>query len=149
MFGLFRKSKYTEYMFVGELGELQKELTELALRIGKENYGTRLDFSHNSVKKVEEILADIHRQYINTGNTEGLTGIALEFGAYIAAVVQKQTEYGELKRDHPQIGKNTFPFYWGDEVIFTYGWCEKRILDGAGDNVWSKYRSLVLEKIRN
>ena len=134
-------------MFVGELGELQKELAELALRIGKENYNIKLDYSHDSIKKVESILSDIHKEYVNSGETEGLTGIALEFGSYIAAVVQKHTQKGEMKRDHPEIGENTFPFYWNEEVLFTYGWCEKRILDGPGDDVWSKYRVLVLEKI--
>lgn len=105
-----------------------------------------MNFSHDSVKKVEDILSNIHQEYVNTGNTEGLTGIALEFGSYIAAVIQKHTKSGELKRHHPEIGQNSFPFYWEDGVLFTYGWCEKRIFDGPGDNVWSKYRTLVLEK---
>lgn len=146
LFGI--KLAYADAMFIGELGELQKELTELALRIANENYGIKLNFSHSSINHVEKILADIHRQYKKTGETEGLTGIALEFGAYIAATIQKNTGAGELKRDHPDIGEGTFPFHWGEKTIFTYGWCEKRILDGEGNDVVSKYRVLVLDEIK-
>ena len=141
------KPQYTESMFVGEIGELQKELTELALRIAKEIYGINLDFTHKSIGKVEKILADIHKQYKETGNTDGLNGIALEFGSYIAATIQKNTNTGVLKRNDPDIGDDTYPFYWKDNTIFTYGWCDKRIFDGEADDVVSKYKVLVLEKI--
>ena len=139
---------YSDAMFVGEIGELQKELTELALRIAKENYGIKLNFTHSSINQVERILSDTHRRYKETGETEGLTGIALEFGSYIAATIQKNTGIGELKKDHPDIGEGTFPFHWGENTIFTYGWCEKRILDGEGDDINSKYKILVLDEIK-
>lgn len=142
------KPKYTDAMFVGEIGKLQKELTEYALQIAKESYGISLDFSHKSIDKVESILSDIHRDYAKTGETEGLNGIALEFGFYIAATIQKMTNTGRLEREHPDIGEDTFPFYWNRKTIFTYGWCEKRIFDGEGDNVSSKYKVLVLDEIQ-
>lgn len=144
---LKKKPQYTEEMFVGEIGDLQKELTELALQIAKENYSIILDFSHESISDVENILSDIHAQYEQTGDTEGLNGIALEFGFYIAATIQKNTQSGVLEKDHPEIGENTFPFFWNENATFTYGWCEKRIFDGPGDNVLSKYKVLVLEHL--
>jgi len=143
------KPLYTDSMFIGEFGALQKELTELALRIANEIYGINLDFSHKSINKVEIILADTHKKYKETGNTDGLNGIALEFGSYIAATIQKNTNTGELKRNDPSIGDETYPFYWRDNTIFTYGWCEKRIFDGEGDDVVSKYKVLVLDKIED
>jgi hypothetical protein len=146
--GLFgKKNEYTADMFAGELGDLQKELTELALQIANENYSIKLDFSHDSIQQVEDILTDIHEQYEKTGNTEGLNGIALEFGFYLAATIQKNTGSGHLERDHPDIGESVFPFYWNDKTIFTYGWFEKRIFDGPGDDVVSKYRVLVLDEL--
>ena len=145
---LFGKSpEYSEFMFVGPLGELQKNLTELALQIAKEQYSIDLDFSHSSISKVEFILADIHEEYKDTGETEGLKGIAMEFGFYIAATIQKNTQSGVLEKDHPQIGENTFPFYWNESAVFTYGWCENRIYDGVEDNVVSKYEALVLGQL--
>jgi len=141
------KPQYTDSMFIGEIGELQKELTELSLRIAKEIYGIKLDFTHESIKNVEKILDQTHKQYKETGNTDGLNGIALEFGSYIAATIQKNTKSGELKRNDPNIGDDTFPFYWRENTIFTYGWCEKRIFDGEGDDIISKYKVLVLDKI--
>lgn len=68
-----------------------------------------------------------------------MNGIALEFGSYIAATIQKNTNLGKFERNHPTFGKDTFPFYWKENVIFPYGWCEKRIFDGKGDDVFSKY----------
>ncbi len=137
----------TDAMFTGELGELQKELTELALGIAREFYDINLDFTHKSINDVENILADIHKQYKETGKTEGLNGIALEFGSYIAATIQKNTNAGELKRHHPTFGADSFPFYLQENIVFTYGWCEKRIFDGEGDDIVSKYKVLVLDKI--
>jgi len=134
-------------MFVGEFSDLQKELTELALRIAKEYYGIKLDFTHESINSVEKILANTHKQYKETGNAEGLNGIALEFGAYIAATIQKNTNTGVLKRNDPNVGDETFPFYWKGNTLFTYGWCEKRIFDGSGDDIVSKYKVLVLDQI--
>lgn len=142
-----KKPEYTDSMFVGEIGALQKQFTELAQQIAKEHYSINLDFSHDSIKGVEKILSNTHRQYKETGDEEGLTGIALEFGAYIAATIQKNTSEGHMERDHPEIGEATFPFYWNDKTIFTYGWCEKRIYDGSGDDVVSKYRVLVLDEL--
>jgi len=141
------KVQYTDSMFVGEIGEVQKELTELALRIAKDNYGIKLDFSHESIVNVEKILSDIHLQYKESNETDGLNGIALEFGSYIAATIQKNTDSGELQKDDPNVGEDTFPFYWRDNAVFTYGWCEKRIFDGEGDDVVSKYKVLVLDKL--
>ena len=145
---LFKKQVvYTDSMFVGEIGDLHRQLTELAVRIGKESYGVKLNFTHSSISQVERILDDIHQQYKKTGDTEGLTGIALEFGFYIAATIQKCTGTGVLKRDHPEFGENSFPFFWNESTLFTYGWCEKRILDGPGDDVISKYKVLVLDEL--
>ena len=133
-------------MFVGEFGDMQKKLAELALEIAKDNYAISLDFSHESIEQVENILADIHKEHKETGHEDGLNGVALEFGSYIAATIQKNTNIGRMERNHPDIGEDSFPFYWkGDEVMFPYGWCVKRIFDGPEDNVASKYRALVLD----
>ena len=50
-----------------------------------------------------------------------------------------------LLRDHPELGSGTFPFELGDTTIFPFAWCQKRIVDGAGDNVSKKYQILVME----
>ena len=129
----------------GPIADLQMELTELALRVAKESFKKKLDFSHDSIKEVESILAEFHREYEKTKSEDGLNGIALEFGAYIATTIQQNMHDGILERDHPEFGEAAFPFHYSGGTIFPYMWCVKRIFDGAGDNVWSKYKVLVLE----
>jgi hypothetical protein len=129
----------------GPIPDLQIELTQLALRVAEESFGKKLDFSHDSIKMVESILAEFHREYEKSKSEEGLNGIALEFGAYIATTIQRNTGEGVLERDHSEFGEAAFPFHYSGGTIFPYMWCVKRIFDGEGDNVWSKYRVLVLE----
>jgi hypothetical protein len=131
----------------GPISDLQVQLTDLALQIAK-SFRIKLDFSHDSVKNVERILGEIYREHVKTKKTDGLNGIALEFGAYIATTIQRNTGQGVLERDHPEFGKNTFPFQYAGGTIFPYQWCAKRILEGDADNVWSKYQVLVLEPLK-
>lgn len=129
----------------GPIADLQMELTALALRVAREGFSKKLDFSHESIKEVESILSEFHREYEKTKSEDGLNGIALEFGAYIATTIQRNSGEGVLERDHPEFGEAAFPFHYSGGTIFPYMWCVKRIFDGAGDNVWSKYQVLVLE----
>lgn len=129
----------------GPIADLQMQLTNLALQVAQESFGKTLDFSHDSIKVVESMLAEFHREYVKSKSEEGLNGIALEFGAYIATTIQRNTGAGVLERDHPEFGEATFPFHYSGGTIFPYMWCVKRIFDGEGDNVWSKYHVLVLE----
>ena len=129
----------------GPIADLQLELTGLALKVG-DAYGIKLDFSSASIRSVERILSAIHKEYRRTGMEDGLNGIALEFGAYIASTIQRQTGEGQLDRDHPDFGEASFPFRLRETTIFPYMWCIKRIFDGDGDNVWTKYQVCVLGK---
>jgi hypothetical protein len=135
-------------MFVGDVGDLQKELTELSLQLALEHYQISLDFSHASINDVENILSSLHEKYAADGDEEGLHGIGLEFGFYIAATIQKNTNSGQIEKDHPSIGENTFPFNWNGKSIFPCAWCENRIYDGSGDDVSVKYQTLVLNEIK-
>ena len=129
----------------GPIADLQMELTELALKVARE-FGRRLDFSSDSIRLVESILAALHEEFEKTQSEEGLNGIALEFGAYIATTIQRNTGDGVLERDHPEFGEASFPFHFAGGTIFPYGWCMKRIFDGPADDVWAKYQALVLEQ---
>jgi len=135
-------------MYTGEIGKLQKELTDLALQIALEHYQITLDFSHESINDVEAILSKLHDKYTADGDEEGIHGIGLEFGFYIAATIQKNTNSGEVAKDHPSIGENTFPFNWSGKSIFPCAWCENRIYDGPEDDVSVKYKALVLNEIK-
>ena len=128
-----------------ELATLRDQLAGHAVKIG-EAFGRRLDYSIKSVKLVEKILGEIHREYSRTKDDSGLSGIAIEFGAYLIKVLEQHFGRGTWERNHPEIGNNTFPYYWDGRTLFPYSWCEKRIFDGPGDNVWVKFNALVVKE---
>ena len=127
-----------------DINKLKKELIDLSLKVGI-HYGINLDFSIQSIKEVENILSKISLEYKKDKNDEGINGLALELSAYIIAVIEKNILIGKWERDSIELGKDTFPYDLGEEnIIFPYAWCLKRIYDGDGDNVWTKFNTLVL-----
>jgi hypothetical protein len=51
---------------------------------------------------------------------------------------------GSWAIDHEVAGPGSFPIRWGDHESFPIGWCGKRIINGEEDNVWFKFRALLL-----
>lgn len=131
-----------------EMARLRDESAPLAVRIADEGFGIRLDYSNESIAQVEVVLGHIHDEYRRTGNSEGLEGVALEFGAYIVAVIERNEGPGRWERDSPQMGKGTLPYYWRDRVLFPVIWCSKRIQDGPSENVAKKFDEIVMSQVR-
>ena len=127
-----------------DLNELQVKMSNLAIEIA-EIFNVHLDYSNRSIKKVEIVLSKIHNEFIKSKNSEGLNGVAIEFAFYIITVIEKNFEKGKAERNTEDFGENSFPFYWRDKTLFPYSWCQKRIFNGAEDNVWVKYKTLVLK----
>ncbi len=130
-----------------DLEQLKNQMSKLAERIASEGFSIDLDYSVESIKQVEHILGIIHDEYRNTRSEEGLQGIAFEFGAYIVKVIERHFEPAEWQKDHPSMGENLFPLYWRNSTIFPVGWCIKRIYDGQGDDVWTKFKLFVLDNV--
>jgi hypothetical protein len=133
----------------GPVADVQMKLSQLALEIAAEDHRSELDFSHESIKVVEVILAELHREYARTGDESGLHGVAMEFGAYIATTIQRTTGEGVLERADPRFPEALFPFRFSGGTIYPCDWCAKRLFDGEADDVWSKYSVLVLEPLKN
>jgi len=127
-----------------ELRKTQKKFNRDAIAIAN-TYNINLDFSNDSIQNVEVILSDLHNQFEQTKDDQGLRGIALIFAFYIISVIEKNFEGGIINRNHEVFGENSFPFVWKDSTLFPYAWCSKRIFDGPGDNVWIKYQQFILE----
>ena len=129
-----------------KINEFKKDLIDLALKVG-EYYKIKLDFSIDSVKRVEEILSYVNNDYKKNDKYEGINGLSLEFAAYIVEVIEKNIVVGEWKRDSREFGKETFPYDLGNgDIIFPYTWCLKRIYEGETEIIWFKFKSLVLDK---
>lgn len=104
-----------------------------------------LDYSNESIQNIEKILTLMHEDYRKTKNMEGLNGIILACAAYIVETIKKNTGVGSWYCDDSEFGKDTFPFEWKEgKVIYPVSWCEKRIFDGKGDDVWFKYKAIIL-----
>lgn len=125
--------------------DLRTYLVDQAINVGK-NFRIKLDFSDGSVAQVDNILRLMRKDFKKTGNEEGLRGIALEMAAYIIVVIENTGPVGRWERDHPEIGEWTFPYYWKHSTLFPYAWCQKRIFDGEQDDVWVKYKTLVIDQ---
>lgn len=132
-----------------DLKQLQEKLTDLALKLA-EAANVKLDFSIESIKEVEKIASQIHKQYQKNKNQESIPGMAMELAAYIITVIENNITIGKWERDSDTIGKDTFPYYLkAGDAIFPYGWVLKRITDGEAENVWVKFETLVLDKLKN
>jgi hypothetical protein len=130
-----------------EIEAMMQEGVAQTLELAKEN-GITLDFSDESIDEIEKLLAECHSEFKKTKSEEGFYGLAMMFGAYIGEVIRKKGFGGSWARNHPDMGEDSFPFYWRDETLFLFAWCAKRIFDGDGDDVAFKYKALVLDKLK-
>ena len=129
-----------------ELDHLKDEMSLLAERIANEGFGIKLDYSIESVKDADKVLGKLHTEYKKTKDDEGFTGIAFEFAAYLVKVIEKNVGPFRWERDHPEMGPDSFPLYFGDGALFPFGWCSKRLYDGPGDDLWSKFCVFILKQ---
>jgi hypothetical protein len=129
-----------------EVEALMQQMNQSAFKVASV-FDVALDYSDESVNRVESILGKIHTEYMKTRDDSGLRGIALFFAAYLGEVIRRKGLGGTWSRNHPVFGDDSFPFAWNGGELFLYAWCQKRIFDGKQDNVWLKFGALVLEKL--
>ena len=100
-----------------------------------------LDYSRDSVAKVEEILATVH-ECLNQEHLseEQVVRESLRWGGYIGEVIRR------IKPCHWELdseigGEGSFPIVFEKEQheTFPVRWCYKRIKNGPEDNVWHKF----------
>jgi hypothetical protein len=57
-----------------DIEAIMQEGVQQALELAEEN-GLKFDFSDESIKEVEKVLDEIHKEYKKTGEEEGLFGL--------------------------------------------------------------------------
>ena len=137
------------HVIQGELTEAQELINILsaeAVEIAQNSFQVPLDYSTNSIRLVEEVLARLHVEYQNSGSTEGITGLASAFGAYIGECIRRQYSGSTWSRDHPVGGEKSYPLSWGGGDSFPMAWCHRRIVNGPEDNVWHKFTVLAQQR---
>ena len=127
-----------------DIEPMVQEGVKQAIELAKDN-GITLDYSDDSIKEVEKMLGELHDDYKKNGEQEGFSGLMLMLAFYIGEVIRQKGLGGKWERNHPQFGEDSFPFYWRGKTLFIFGWCQKRVFDGDGDDVWFKYQVSVIQ----
>jgi hypothetical protein len=115
-----------------------------AVAVAKEK-GIVLDYSPESVEKVEEILAEIYEKNNRTPLLDSeIVKESLRWGGYIGEVARKIRNC-RWALDSKFGGEGSFPIVSDDKSeCFPVRWCAKRIKNGEEDNVWHKFNYSVL-----
>jgi hypothetical protein len=136
--------------FLDDPNQFMAALAEEAIRYAATRNVT-LDYSPDSVAKVEEMLEELHKSFAAGQLSDiDLQLHAHQFGAYIGEVLRRQYG-GHWAEDHHAAGPKTYPIHWQKKnspdpnASFTVGWCGKRIVNGPEDNVWHKYQVVTSE----
>ena len=108
--------------------------------------GIKLDYSIDSIKKVDTILGRVHDLYVKNPSSVQVQGIALEYGAYVGEVIRRNEPGTYWTRDSQIAGEKSFPLHWKSTENYPLGWCSRRIVNGNDDLIWIKY-TVIKERV--
>ena len=120
-----------------------------AVKQARREYDVDLDFSAESVERVEAILAKMHDAHQKTALSEKeLALLSLRWGAYVGEVL-KRVRPGKWQRDSEKMGPGATPvvFEPGTEA-YPRSWVYKRLADGPEDNVQFKFEVFSNPRLR-
>jgi hypothetical protein len=116
-------------------------LSAQAVERARSGYGVSLDYSPDSVKEVEKLLATKYELQKAHPMTESeIADAAHLWGAYIGEVM-KRGRPAHWSRDSAGAGKDALPLVFNDtgEESFPCAWVYHRLKNGEEDNVWVKF----------
>ena len=120
-------------------------LSAQAVKRAGSSYGVTLDYSPDSVKEVEKILATKYEMQKTHPRAEiEITDAAHLWGAYIGEVM-KRIHPAHWVRDSDVAGENALPIMYEDHSGESYpcAWVYRRLKNGEEDNVWIKFHFLT------
>ena len=143
VFWYIRKKPMAERKF-NSTHELIDFLASEAVKDARQGNHVNLDFSSESIEKVEQMLGNLHDLYIKNASSISVNGLASAYGAYIGEVIRRAEPGARWERDDKVGGEKSYPIIWGQGSGHSYpmAWCYRRIVDGPEDNVWLKYSIL-------
>jgi hypothetical protein len=122
------------------------ELSAEAVQMAMVDNGVPLDYSVDSVQRVEAILAALYdRQSKDALTLERRRYVAVRYGAYVGEVIRRKWG-GHWEQDHAVAGPGSFPIKSQGHESFPIGWCFKRLTNGPEDNVWNKLQVLYVKE---
>jgi hypothetical protein len=107
--------------------------------------GVSLDYSIDSVKEVEELLATLHaaiprgllgRMFKRGPSEDDIAAMSKMYGGYLGEVVRRARGGEWVLDDSISPGEAVISLRDGDKRIFPPSKVQKRLVNGAEDNVW-------------
>jgi hypothetical protein len=138
---LTRKKEASPLKFRNTDEFIQYMATEAVNDAQREDH-INLDYSVDSINKVEEILGRLHGQYATDPSSISAKGLGSAYGAYIGEVIRRSEPGARWERDDAGGGEKSYPIIWQAGHSYPMAWCYHRIVNGPEDNVWVKYRAL-------
>ncbi len=130
-----------------EVADEMRSRARQAVSTAAHDYRISLNFSPESVEKVEEILGKIHDRHIRSPLADSeLAKESLKWGAYIGEVI-KTVRPCQWAVDSEGNGAGSLPVVYQDKSeVFPILWCHERITIGDDENVWHKFLILVVDR---
>lgn len=101
-----------------------------------------LDYTVESIKKVEGILGDLHGLYAKDHSSVAVEALSLAYGAYVGEVIRKTEPNVRWEKSDSATGEKSPTLIWGEWRSYPMAWCYRRIVNGDEDNIWMKYQGL-------
>ncbi|MEQ8634761.1 hypothetical protein [Gimesia maris] len=117
------------------LADLRKENAAKIVDIAKSEYDIDLDYSPESIKKVDQILGQMHREHLEKPFSEDqVIKRSILWGSYVGEVVRSNVSC----EWRATIG---LPLQLDDETyLYPTDWCHQKIVDGGEENhLWTRY----------
>jgi hypothetical protein len=126
-----------------DIAEVAEAYALDAVDIAGHNFRVALDWSEDSIRRVEQILGRLHDDIANSQPPEDtIWKFAKSFGSYIGEVLRRRHggEWGIVST-----GSQEFPGLQqaGGALCWPWGKAYNRLTKGPEDNVWHYYQVLV------
>lgn len=144
--GFVFRNRYVKQHQFQTPGQFAQWMATEAVKDAKENNQVVLDYTPNSIQRVENILGQLHDQYVKNPSSISASGLGSAYGAYIGEVIRRSETGAKWERDDPVGGEKSYPLVWGGGHSYPMAWCYHRIVNGSEDNVWIKYHVLKEER---
>lgn len=125
-----------------DTGEQMQYLASEAVDDAQSGNHVTLDYSVDSLQKVESILGQLHDDYARDNSSVAAKNLAMAYGAYIGEVIRKSEPNVRWEKDDPVGGQNSYPLIWSAGNSYPCAWAYRRIVNGPEDNIWNKYQFL-------
>jgi hypothetical protein len=136
-----RSSQMTQREFKSTDELVQYSAAEAVADAAKQDH-VELDYSVDSIEKVDGILGKLHDLYVKDQSSVLVAPLARAYGAYIGEAIRRSEPGTKWARDHRVMGEKSYPLNWRGGESFPMAWCYRRIVNGPEDDVWIKYLAI-------